>query len=79
MACGTPVVTYDLEIIHGIIKNNKNGILVPEEESLETGIEKALKLKKEDILEGIEKYNWQNYQEKFIKSQVFINYDDVDF
>ncbi|PID84212.1 alpha-mannosyltransferase [Candidatus Gracilibacteria bacterium] len=79
LACGTPVVAYDLETMRGVVKNGVSGVLVSEEENLESGIETALKLNTQDICEDIKKYNWKNYQKTFIQSQIPINYTHVDF
>jgi glycosyltransferase involved in cell wall biosynthesis len=69
MACGLPVVAYDVDGPRGIVKPGKTGILVPESQKLETGIAGALVLDSRDCIESVTGYTWQSYAEKFIKFQ----------
>lgn len=73
MACGKPVIAYDIENMRGIIKNNFNGILVNEKENLEDGIEKALSILPENCIKTAKQFCWKNHTEKFLENQIAIN------
>ena len=73
MACGKPVVAYNIENMRGIVKNNFNGILVPENEKLESGITKALSISSENCINFAKNFHWENYAKKFLENQVLIN------
>lgn len=69
MACGKPVIAYDIENMQGIIFPNKNGILINENTSLETGISDALKLQPEICAESVKHFCWKNYSQIFLQEQ----------
>lgn len=72
MACGKPIVAYNIENMQWIVKNNFNGILVNEDEKLESGIEKALKINSENCTETASEFCWKNHTDKFLENQVQI-------
>ncbi len=69
MACGLPVVAYDVDGPKGIIQTGKTGILIPENQKLENGIPAAILLKSEDCISAVSGYTWKSYAEKFMKLQ----------
>lgn len=73
MACGKPVVAYDIENMRGIITNNFNGILVDESASLEDGIEDALAIKSENCIATAKNFCWKNHTESFLENQILID------
>lgn len=72
MACGKPVIAYDIENMRGIVKSGYNGILIPENQPLESGIEKALKIKSENCIQTASEFCWKNHTEKFLENQAQI-------
>jgi glycosyltransferase involved in cell wall biosynthesis len=75
MACGLPVIAYDIENTRAVIEHGKTGILVPEDENLDTGIEAALKIHSSDCIAYAKQFTWQEYARKFMEYQVEINKD----
>lgn len=72
MACGKPVVGYDIENMHGIVKNGKTGILVSPHKSLEQGVIRALGISPAHCLDMAKDFSWEKHVEKFIENQVQI-------
>lgn len=72
MACGLPVLAYDVDGPRGIVHAGKTGILIPEDKSLEIGVNDALLLKPEDCIRAVADYTWASYARKFIENQVGI-------
>lgn len=69
MACGIPVIAYDIENMQGIIQHGVNGILVPLDKSLESGIPSALALPPNRITQSVARYRWREYSKKFFLEQ----------
>lgn len=74
MACGKPVVAYDIENMRGIIHNGTNGILVDENEDLESGIPQALKILPENCTAVAKEFCWENHIKKFLENQASISH-----
>ncbi len=73
MACGKPVVAYDIENMRGIIKHGKTGILVATNKSLETGVSRAFGIATEHCTNMAKNFSWNNYAQKFLENQVPID------
>lgn len=73
MACGLPVIAYDIEDTRAIITDGKTGILVPEGKNLDMWIEQALKLHHEDGIAYAQGFTWKKYAEKFLEYQVSLS------
>ncbi|MBC7503343.1 glycosyltransferase [Candidatus Gracilibacteria bacterium] len=69
MACGLPIIAYDLENTRCIIENDVTGILVPEGKKLETAIEKISNILPRACAESVAEYTWKNYANEFISHQ----------
>lgn len=69
MACGKPVVAYDIDNMRGIITHGKNGILVAEWSLLENGIIEALRLNPQYAIDTAQWYCWTNYVQEFLAHQ----------
>lgn len=75
MACGKPVVAYDIENMRGIVTHGKNGILINENSALESGISDALKLLPENCAASAQEFCWENHVKKFLENQSPISHN----
>lgn len=75
MACGKPVVAYDIENMRGIVTHGKNGILINENSALESGISDALKLLPENCVASAQEFCWENHVKKFLENQSPISHN----
>lgn len=73
MACGKPVVAYDIENMRGIVQNGKSGILVATNKPLESGVNRAFGISAEYCSASVQHFSWENYAQKFIENQVQID------
>lgn len=73
MACGKPVVAYDMDITRGIIQDGVNGILVQEGWNLESGVERALHIASWAPVQTAKRYTWSHYASEFLKYQAHIS------
>lgn len=69
MACGRPVIAYDIENTRAVIKHGKTGILVPEWKNLDTGVEAAMEIDPTIGIAYAKQFTWWNYARKFIEFQ----------
>ncbi len=74
MACGKPVVAYDIENMRGIVTHGKNGILVNENSALESGISDALKLLPDNCTAAAQEFCWKNHVKKCLENQAPISH-----
>lgn len=72
MACGLPVLAYDVDGPRGVIKTGLTGILIPENDKLENGVEAALRIKPENCTHAASAYTWQSYAKDFMNHQTSI-------
>lgn len=73
MACGKPIVAYDIENMRGFVEPMHNGILVSEEHSLESGIDAALSIPREHCIETAAQFCWHHHVRAFLEHQVPIS------
>lgn len=73
LACGKPVLAYNIENMRGIIQSWYNGILVNENLCLETGLDRIFSISSENCIASTEFFNWDNYARQFISHQVQID------
>lgn len=73
MACGKPVVAYDIENMRGFVEHGHNGILVPESDSLESGIDAARKIPAKHCIETAAQFCWHHHVRAFLEHQVPIS------
>lgn len=73
MACGKPVIAYNIENMQGIIKHKNNGILIDEGDLLENGIQEAMKISPENCTKTTKIYCWNNYVDTFLQNQATIS------
>jgi len=69
LACGLPVAAYNVQGPNNIITNGLDGYLGT---NLASNAKKCLKLNPEDCRKTAQKYSWDTYVEKFIKTLVHI-------
>jgi len=69
MACGKSVVAYDIDTMRGIIQDGENGILVAEDEPLESAIPHALTLSSTASLQKAQDFSWDAYRHNFLRYQ----------
>jgi len=72
LACGLPVIAYDIDGPNTIVKNGVNGILVSYGENLESALEKIKFIHKKDCIDSAKPYSWENYARIFLESQTLI-------
>lgn len=75
LACGIPVLAYDVEWPDSVITHGKDGILVHYGKPLNTGISEIFSIKREDCIKKADIYNWWDYSLTFLASQSIIPKD----
>lgn len=75
MACGTPVIAYDIDNMRGIITSGVNGVLVPPDRTLDEGIAQAQTLDPHIIAQSVQYYRWDTYTKRFFEEQISISPD----
>ena len=68
MACGTPVVAYNVTGPKTIVKDNINGYLIESDESFNDAILKATSLDRSSVSQSSVKYTWKNVADIFVKN-----------
>jgi glycosyltransferase involved in cell wall biosynthesis len=68
MACGTPVVAYNVTGPKTIVENNVNGYLIKSEDEIDKAIRKASRLNRVKVSESVKKYTWKNVAKIFIEN-----------
>lgn len=68
MACGTPVVAYDVTGPKTIIENSVNGYLIKSEDDIHKAIVKASRLNRVKVSNSVKKYTWKNVAKIFIEN-----------
>jgi glycosyltransferase involved in cell wall biosynthesis len=68
MACGTPVVAYNVTGPKTIIENSVNGYLIKSEDEIDKAIRKASRLNRVKVSDSVKKYTWKNVAKIFIEN-----------
>jgi len=66
IACGTPVVAYNVVGPRTIVKNGENGYLIKYKDQLHKAIRKARRLDRLSVSQTVNKYTWENVTKTFI-------------
>lgn len=74
LACGLPVLAYDVDGPNTMIKNGVNGILVAYGKTLTSWLKLIGSIHNKDCVISVNHYNWEKYCELFLKGQVRILY-----
>lgn len=69
MACGLPIIAYDLENTRCIIEDGITGVLVPDGQKLETAIKDIEYISHEACADSVRDATWQHYAREFMVHQ----------
>ncbi len=75
LACGIPVLAYDVEWPNSVITHGKDGILVKYGKSLTYGLQKIASIEKISCIKKAQTYNWWDYSSHFLSAQTLIPQD----